>query len=76
MEHVSQFKFDLEIALAAARRWRNQKDTLRDKERAEATGQYDALDSKERLGKARQPTLAGGARSDARRELCRQRRAA
>lgn len=51
MEFLSQFKFDLETALAAARRWHNQKDALRSKERAEATGQYDALDSKERLAK-------------------------
>jgi endonuclease G len=51
VENFSQFKFDFEIALAAARRWSAQKDTLRDKERAEASGQYDALDSKERLAK-------------------------
>jgi len=51
VEHVSQFKFDLQIALAAAQRWRNQKDTMRGKERAQAKGQYDALDSKERLAK-------------------------
>lgn len=51
MEYVSQFKFDLEIALSAARRWHNQKDTLRSKERAQASGRYDALDSKERLAK-------------------------
>ena len=51
MDRDIEFAFDLDIALEAARRWRNQKETMRSKERAAAKGQYDAVDSKERLAK-------------------------
>ena len=51
MDRDIEFAFDLDVALEAAHRWRNQREILRSKERAATRGQYDVVDSKERLAK-------------------------
>jgi len=48
---IDEFAFDLEMALAAAKRWQRQKNILQGKKTASAEGDFVSLDDKSRLAK-------------------------
>ena len=51
MVENSQFAFDLDVAMEAARRWRQQTQVMKSKQRALERGDYEEVDTKARLAK-------------------------